>query len=148
MSVCLCGLRMRSTKVHEHGAGVEVEDLLEAARQAAQHAYVPYSGFRVGAALRACGRVFIGANVENASSGVTICAERAALAAAVGAGCTDFEEMILVTEAEEPSVPCGMCLQALAEFAPALRLVLVGARQARTVLLSELLPEPFSLLGR
>lgn len=111
------------------------------------NAYAPYSGFRVGAALLACGRVFVGANVENASYPASLCAERAAVGAAVAAGCTDLEELAIVTEAAGPAVPCGCCRQVLAEFNAALPVVSVAGEERRDTTLADIFPEPFSLPG-
>lgn len=97
--------------------------------------------------MLACGRVFVGANVENASYPATSCAERVAVGAAVAAGCTDFEELAVVTDAASPSMPCGCCRQVLAEFEPSLRIVSVAGEERRHVTLAEIFPEPFSLPG-
>jgi len=122
--------------------------LVDRARDALQRAYAPYSGFRVGAAL-ACGdgSVFTGANVENSSFGLTLCAERSALAAAVSHGQRDFKRIAIATEAEEPVAPCGACRQVLAEFAPELEVVSVSAGNEMHWNLAELLPVPFHLGG-
>jgi homotetrameric cytidine deaminase len=94
------------------------EELWTAACKVREHAYAPYSGYQVGAALRVRNseRIFTGCNVENASYGATICAERSAVVQAVAdsEGAPEIEELVLVTHA--PAVPCGNCLQVLAEF--------------------------------
>jgi cytidine deaminase len=125
-----------------------VGDALEAAARAAQaRAYAPYSGFRVGAAVLADGVIFDGANVENASYGLAICAERTAIAAAVLAGHRRIEAVAVITDATPPSSPCGMCRQTMREFTPdpaAVPVVAInnaGARRVWTV--AELLPAGF-----
>ncbi|CAN5890628.1 cytidine deaminase [soil metagenome] len=120
--------------------------LLEVARAAREAAYAPYSGFKVGAALRAAdGTVFSGANVENAAFSPTICAERVALPAAVVAGHRDFLALAVVGGGDGPCTPCGVCRQMLYEFAPDLIVLAAGETGAvgRYVLGSDLLPEGF-----
>jgi len=93
------------------------EELLRAAAGAAANAYCPYSHYRVGAAVLASdGRLFCGCNVENASYGLTACAERTAILTAVAAGCIDFDCMAVVTGGDAFPYPCGACRQVLAEF--------------------------------
>lgn len=128
-------------------AGRPVGDpLIAAARRARGRAYAPYSRFRVGAAVRAGGRIVAAANVENASYGLSLCAERAAVAAAVAAGARRLVAVAVASGTVPPTPPCGMCLQTLAEFAgPALPVTLSGARGSlsRTTL-GALLPRGFS----
>jgi cytidine deaminase len=119
--------------------------LLAFAREAQEKAYAPYSMFRVGAAVyTAEGETFQGVNVENASYPAGICAERAALAAAVSAGFHDITALAVVGDSDAPTVPCGICRQALAEFNPEMRVIMGGQSDDVMVMtLDELLPEAF-----
>jgi len=120
------------------------DSLISAARTAQAHAYAPYSNFRVGAALESYdGAVFSGCNVENASYGLTICAERAAICAAVTAGVTRFRRAVVVSDVDPPAAPCGACRQVLAEFGLDLPIDGVGSRGTVRWRLSELLPVAF-----
>ena len=121
--------------------------LRTAALEVMERAYAPYSGFRVGAALRGTdGLIARGCNVENASYPVGTCAERSALAAAIAAGSTNFDLLVIATEGEAPAAPCGFCRQALSEFSSGGTLEIVSVttrgRTARWQL-AELLPHPF-----
>ncbi len=120
--------------------------LAEAARAARRHAYAPYSGFTVGAAVLAAGAIHAGANVENASYGLTLCAERIAAGAAVAAGARRLEAIVVASGTADPTPPCGACLQTLAELGgPELPVVLAGARGRRVeTTLGALLPRAFS----
>jgi cytidine deaminase len=127
-------------------SGVDEAALLDAARRAREQAYAPYSGFRVGAALLdADGRVWLGANVENAAYPATICAERTALPAAVVAGAREFVALAVAGDGDGPCTPCGTCRQVLYEFAPDLLVLASGATgaTARYVLGRDLLPDGF-----
>jgi len=118
--------------------------LLAFAREVQEKAYAPYSNFRVGAAIYADGEIFQGVNVENAAYGSTVCAERAALTAAITAGCRDITAIAIVGDSESPTVPCGCCRQALAEFNPELRVIMGGSTDEVLVRsLDELLPDAF-----
>jgi cytidine deaminase len=127
----------------------EALPLLETARDAAQQAHAPYSNFHVGAALRcSSGRIFKGCNVENASYGLTNCAERTAVFSAIAAGEKKFAAMAIVADGAIP-YPCGACRQVLSEFCPPDFPVLIApannleAYKATTM--QELLPLPFEL---
>lgn len=118
--------------------------LVAAAVQAKEAAYAPYSNFRVGAAIEtADGRIFTGCNVENASYGLTMCAERVATGAAVAAGARQFVRVVVATDVDPPSSPCGACRQVLSEFGPELTIDSVGPHWNRHWTIAELLPAAF-----
>ncbi|MDF1564631.1 MAG: cytidine deaminase [Deltaproteobacteria bacterium] len=121
------------------------DTLVEAALEARKKAYAPYSGFLVGAALLTeSGEIVGGCNVENASYGLSICAERTAVARAVAQGHQHFTMVAVATQSSPPSPPCGVCLQTLAEFETDLRVVLVNPQGERARLqLTTLLPVRF-----
>jgi cytidine deaminase len=120
------------------------DSIVDAARAAQARAYAPYSKFRVGAALEAMdGTIFSGCNVENASYGLTICAERAALCAAVSAGVRRFRRAVVVSDVDPPAAPCGACRQVLAEFGLDLPIEGIGSTRRVSWKLSELLPVAF-----
>ena len=107
------------------------ESLVQAARAVRNHAHAPYSGFKVGAAVRARdGRTFVGCNVENASLGAGICAERSAVLQAVAAGVRagELDAVAVYTRDTRLTPPCGMCLQVLVEFGRDLHVLLAGPR--------------------
>lgn len=119
--------------------------LLDAARAAQRAAHAPYSHFRVGAALEAeDGAVYSGCNVENASYGLTMCAERSAVAAAVVAGARRFRRIVVVSDSDPPASPCGACRQVLAEFGLALEVQAVGPKREQRWTLEQLLPAAFT----
>jgi len=120
------------------------DPLVAAARAVQLRAYAPYSRFHVGCALEAeDGRVFVGCNVENASYGLTICAERAAVCAAVSAGAQHFRRAVVVSDVDPPAAPCGACRQVLAEFGTGLRVDAVGSSRSVSWTMEELLPSAF-----
>jgi cytidine deaminase len=119
--------------------------LVAAARAAMANAHAPYSRFHVGAAIEtADGRVFAGCNVESASYGLTICAERMALGAAVAAGARALRRVVVTTDADPPAAPCGACRQLLAEFGLDLEVLAVGPTGERRWTLRDLLPDAFT----
>jgi cytidine deaminase len=121
-------------------------ELYAAAKAAMQLAHAPYSNFLVGAALlSATGRIYAGCNIENASYGATICAERNAISGAVMAADKELIAVLVITATEYPTFPCGMCRQVLAEFNPAMLVISTtvdGGRAEQS--LSTLLPSNFS----
>lgn len=127
-----------------------METLVQAALRAREHACAAYSGFRVGAALEdSSGRIWTGCNVENATYGLTVCAERVALLKALSEGVREFRRLAVAAGSLAP--PCGSCRQFLWEFCGDLEVILAdGQGRSETLRLSLLLPRPFdaSLLGR
>lgn len=125
---------------------MSLDDLRRAADTARANAWCPYSHYPVGAALETDdGRVFVGCNVENASYPAGICAERVALGTAIAQGARRFVRVVITSAAAEPTPPCGICRQALVEFAPALEIFAVTP-DGRTAhwSLAALLPAPFT----
>src|SRR6516225_7299693 len=121
------------------------DDLLAAARRARDHAVAPFSKFQVGAALRtADGHVVTGCNVENATYGLTVCAERVALWKALSEGHRRFVKVAVVAQSDEPTPPCGACRQLLWEYGGDLEVILGNLlKETGRYKLSELLPLPF-----
>lgn len=115
------------------------------AREARSKAYAPYSKFKVGAALLAKnGQVYLGCNVENASFGLTCCAERNAVFKAVSDGQREFKAIAIHSDSPEPTAPCGACRQVLSEFSPGMLVIMAGARgMVKSRKLKELLPNCF-----
>ena len=123
----------------------EYDALVAAARQARENAHAPFSGFRVGAALCAqSGRVFTGCNVENATLGLTCCAERVAIFKAVSEGERGFEAIAVVADTDTLTPPCGACRQIIWEFCGDVPVILANLKnQTEIVHSGELLPKPF-----
>ena len=122
-----------------------IDELLAVASEVMERgSYAPYSNFNVGAAVLAEGDIFPGANIENASYPLSVCAERNAVAAAVNAGKRSIEAVAVVTRADEPTPPCGGCRQVLNEFGPLMLVVIetVGGARAEWTL-PEILPHAF-----
>jgi len=118
--------------------------LIQMALDVQKQAYVPYSLFPVGAALATeSGKIFSGCNVENASYGLSICAERSAVLQAVSAGERKFTDIAVVGDQDNPTPPCGACRQFLFEFKPDLKVHLIGREEIITYDLRELFPEAF-----
>ena len=135
---------MEEKALNKAGIGrVTDDELIALAKEAMQFSYSPYSHFRVGAALLAKdGRVFQGCNIENASYGVSNCAERTALFKAVSEGVREFTAIAIATE-KSMAWPCGICRQALNEFAPNLRVIVACGDERDEAPLSDLLPHSF-----
>lgn len=121
-------------------------ELIEVARAVRRNAYAPYSDFAVGVALLAKdGRVFTGVNVENASIGLSVCAERNAIAKAVSEGARAFTKLAVATGSLEPTMPCGVCRQVIWEFGQDIEILVVGSgdKVIRTSI-ADLFPQPFT----
>jgi len=123
-----------------------VEKLIKSAKSAVKFAYTPYSKFRVGAAiLTSKGKIFSGTNIENASYGLTICAERVAVFKAVSEGEKKFKALAIYTNTKDFTYPCGACLQVMAEFSPNLYVVLINNKgEIKQHSISSLLPHTFN----
>ena len=123
----------------------DFEHLVTAARQARESAYAPFSNFRVGAALRAIsGKIFGGCNVENATYGLTVCAERIAIFKAISEGERGFDAIAVVTDTDILTPPCGACRQLIWEFCGDVPVVLSNLKgKSETIQMRELFPRPF-----
>jgi cytidine deaminase len=123
----------------------EDELLITAAKHARENAHAPYSNFRVGAALRSSsGRIFSGCNVENATYGLTVCAERVAIFKAISEGERGFSAMAVVTDTETLTPPCGACRQLIWEFCGDVPVTMANLGEKReTLQMRELFPKPF-----
>ncbi|KNZ68336.1 cytidine deaminase [Thermincola ferriacetica] len=124
----------------------KIDELVKHALEVKERAYAPYSKFRVGAALlTGDGRVYTGCNVENASFGLTICAERNAVFRAIADDCRDFKAIAIVSDADDYCIPCGACRQVLVEFSRDLTVIMANNKgDYRLTTITELLPEAFS----
>jgi cytidine deaminase len=123
-----------------------MRQLIKEAEKMRNNAYVPYSNFRVGAALRTgAGKVYTGCNIENAAYPVTCCAERVAIFNALAAGEKDFSEMAVIADTDRPIPPCGSCRQVMSEFFDeSMEIHLANLKhEVRTVTMKELLPFSF-----
>ena len=127
---------------------MEFAELIQKAKKAKEQAYAPYSGFHVGAALLCKdGTIFTGCNIENSAYGPTNCAERTAIFKAVSEGFREFEAIAIISDSKQPTAPCGVCRQVMAEFCDpeTFRIVLMnGDGEIRDYLLKELLPLGFT----
>ena len=123
----------------------ERDSLLEAAKQARENAHAPFSNFRVGAAVRASsGRVFGGCNVENATYGLTLCAERIAIFKAISEGERGFDAITIVTDTDTLTPPCGACRQIMWEFCGNIPVTLANLKdKSETFRMRDLFPRPF-----
>lgn len=125
----------------------EKDLLIDAAKQARENAHAPYSDFRVGAALRSSsGRIFSGCNVENASYGLTMCAERVAIFKAISEGERGFSALVVVTDADLLTPPCGACRQLIWEFCGDIPVTIANLKgQTDVVQMKDLFPKPFDV---
>lgn len=124
------------------------EELIKKAESVLNNSYSPYSGIKVASAILCdSGRVYLGVNVENSSYGLTICAERSAVSAMITGGDRKPLVVAVVTDLDEPILPCGACRQVLSEFNPNALIVAYSVKTGRKMVfrLNELLPQPFSL---
>jgi len=124
---------------------MDYEFLIEKAREVRERAYVKYSNFKVGAALLCkSGKIYTGCNIENASYGATICAERVAFTKAISEGEKEFEAIAIVSSGDKIAFPCGICRQFMSEFGMDLTLIFSDGQKIETYKLHELLPHAFT----
>lgn len=125
---------------------MDYQKLAEEAVMAKEKAYAPYSRFKVGAALETAeGKIYTGCNIENASFGLTICAERVAMFKAISDGCQDFKAIAIAGDSDNFCSPCGSCRQVMAEFASDMPVIMVGGnKEFKVQKVRELLPGYFS----
>jgi cytidine deaminase len=125
---------------------IKKDELILKAKEASKKAYAPYSQFHVGAALETkSGKIVTGCNVENASYGLTNCAERTAIFKAVSEGEKDFAAMAIYTDTEQMFTPCGACRQVLAEFSKDMLIIVSNGKKTVEFTVEELLPHRFEL---
>ena len=123
-----------------------VEVLIESARAVRDNAYAPYSAFRVGAAvISESGKIYVGCNVESASYGATLCAERAALAQMIAAGEHRVVTVAVFVDGAEPAMPCGICRQWISELGPHAEIVSATPERVKRTTIEQLMPDPFVL---
>lgn len=122
------------------------KELINTAIEARKNSYSPYSQFKVGAALLCKnGKVFTGANIENSSYSLTICAERTAIFKAVSEGEHDFRTIVVAAESEELTPPCGACLQVIYEFNSKMKIILTNGKRSQEFTITDLLSHPFKI---
>jgi len=123
----------------------EFKKLIKEAEKARKRAYTPYSKFQVGAAvLCADGKIFTGCNIENASFGLAVCAERVAIFKAISEGSTKFEAIAVISDTDKPCSPCGACRQVISEFGKDIPLIMANLKgDFKIKKIKELLPEAF-----
>lgn len=121
------------------------KELIKKAYSAIEQAYAPYSGFKVGAAVIADGNVYTGCNIENASYGATMCAERCAIFKAVSDGHRTIDKIAIVSSMHDFTMPCGICRQVMAEFMSDGSIIVTNDKEIKEFKISDLLPAAFSL---
>ena len=139
-------MKSKDKKKIAHKRNLLTDSLIVKAKEMMRFSYAPYSRHYVGAALLGSnGRIYTGVNVENASYGLTLCAEKAALAQAVSDGCRSFKSIAVYEKKKGVILPCGACRQALYEFSPKCKVALRSTKGTSFISLEKLLPKAFSL---
>ncbi len=134
------------SKEGENTVNENYEKLIKVAEKARKRAYTPYSKFKVGAAiLSSDGKIFTGCNIENASFGLTVCAERVAILKAISEGSSKFEAIAIVGDTNRPCSPCGACRQVISEFGKDIKIIMYNLKgDIKIKKIDELLPEAFN----